>query len=240
MSNTNETIQSVTITDQPEKITGWAGLSLVKIETDKARYSFGNMAISYVCSCGSFRISFGQLVQVGESSNIYPLGYVLVRSGEDMDKAIATFLISCELAECIKRDKSDNKTARERLAEKMAPAYKALGIVASTNAGKFLFAMAYDADCALDTNRQRSASYEGKRPSKSSQDAKYFEGMSLGERNSYVTALARMCEDASNGQASAHMCRRVINMEIDAMRNRTPEQLIAASVSTICKDAWSE
>lgn len=128
---------------------------------------------------------------------------------------------------------AEASTARERLAAKMAPAYEALGIVASTNAGKFLFALAYDADCGLDHNADKAAQYDGKRPTKSSQEAKYYEGLSRGERNSFVTALAAMCEDASNGKASRMLCRRIINMEIDEMRNRTAEQMTAAPMTNI-------
>lgn len=132
---------------------------------------------------------------------------------------------------------TNQTTARERLAAKMAPAYEALGIVASTNAGKFLFAMAYDADCGLDYNADKAAQYNGKRPTKSSQEAKYYEGLSRGERNSFVTALAAMCEDASNGKASRMICRRIINMEIDEMRNRTVEQMTAAPITSLFPSA---
>lgn len=130
-----------------------------------------------------------------------------------------------------------NTTPCERLAMKMAPAYKALGIVASTEAGKTLFALAFDSDRTLDWNRRESAKYDGKRPSKSSQSAKYYEGMSWGERKAYVTALATMCAGASNGEASVSLCRRVINIEIDAMMQRTDAQKQAAPITNLFSKA---
>lgn len=134
-------------------------------------------------------------------------------------------------------DQADNKTARERLAEKMAPAYEALGIVASTKTGKFLFAMACDADTSFNWNYDKSATFSGKRPTKSSQKTKYYEGISLGQRNAYVSALAAMCAEASEGKAGIDLCRRIINMEIDAMSQRTYEQREAAPITNLCSRA---
>lgn len=130
-----------------------------------------------------------------------------------------------------------NTTSRARLADKMAPAYKALGIVASTEEGRSLFVMAYDADRSLDWNRENMSKYTGKRPSKGSQEAKYYEGMSWGERKAYVTALATMCAGASHGTASVSLCRRVINSEIDAMRDRTSDQMVAAPLTRLMSEA---
>ena len=132
---------------------------------------------------------------------------------------------------------TNQTTARERLAAKMAPAYEALGIVASTKTGKFLFAMACDADTSFNWNYDKSATFSGKRPTKSSQKTKYYEGISLGQRNAYVSALATMCAEASEGKASIDLCLRIINMEIDAMSQRTYEQRKAASITNLCSRA---
>lgn len=236
MKTTTETINAVMKTTQPYEAAMWDGLELVTIDTDQNVYNFPNLAISYTIRTNSTIADVSQLID----HKMITLGRVSIASGDNIDQAIASFMIGCECAESVSISKADNMTARQRLAEKMRPAYLALGIVTSTEAGKFLFAMAYDSDCALDYNHKRFAQYEGKRPSKSSQDVRYYEGMSWGQRNSYVTALAAMCADASNGKASRRMCRRVINMEIQAMRSRTAEQMSAAPVTAFCGDVWND
>lgn len=230
MKTTTETINAVMKTAQPYEAAMWDGLELVTIDTDQNVYNFPNLAISYSIRTGSTMVNISQLID----HKMVTLGSVDVEAGDNIDHAIASLLIGCEYAESVSISKADNMTDRQRLAERMRPAYLALGIVASTEAGKFLFAMAYDSDCGLDYNRKRFSQYENRRPSKSSQDARYYEGMSLGQRNSYVTALAAMCAEASNGTASRHLCRRIINMEIDAMRNRTVEQISAAPITAFC------
>lgn len=128
-------------------------------------------------------------------------------------------------------------TARERLAMKMAPAYEALGIVASTEAGKFLIAKACENDAYLEWIREDVAKYDGKRPSKGSQEAKYYEGMSYGRRNAYVDALVALCVEASEGKAKSVLCRGVINNEIEAMGKRTNEQREAAPLTNLYNKA---
>lgn len=128
-------------------------------------------------------------------------------------------------------------SARARLAEKMAPAYEAFGLAVSTETGKLLFALAYDADVALDWERDRLRSFDGKRPSKASQEAKYYEGMDLGKRNAFMKALASMASEMSGNAVSLLRCQRVVNIEIDAMRNRTEAEREVSSIVNICPKA---
>ena len=124
-------------------------------------------------------------------------------------------------------------TARERLANKMKPAYLGFGKAVSTDAGKALFALLYDADCALDTNARVDNETTGRRATRAHEDARYFHGLSRGERAAYARALAMMASEASEGEVSAHMCLRVVNIEIDAMRNRTMKERQSAPVTNI-------
>lgn len=128
-------------------------------------------------------------------------------------------------------------SARARLAEKMAPAYKAFGLAVSTETGRLLFALAYDSDVSLGWERDRLRSFDGKRPSKASQEAKYYEGMDLGKRNAFVKALASMASEMSGNAVDLMSCQRVVNIEIDAMRNRTTAEREAASIVNICPKA---
>lgn len=128
---------------------------------------------------------------------------------------------------------SNGETPHKRLADMMAAAIISVGKAASTDTGKMLFAMAYDADCMLDCERRRLDQYEGKRPTKASQETKYYEGMDLGKRNAYADALAAMASEMGGYEASAYRCRRVINSEIQMMRDRTDEQQQAAPITAL-------
>lgn len=133
---------------------------------------------------------------------------------------------------------TNQTTARERLAAAMAPAILAVGQAMSTDTGKMLFALAHDADVTLDWEQERYASqYQGKRPTKGSQETKYFEGMDIGKRNAFVSALAALASEMSGYEASAGRCRLVINSEIQAMKDRTDEQREAAPITALCSKA---
>lgn len=132
---------------------------------------------------------------------------------------------------------TNGETPRQRLADRMAPAILAVGKAASTETGKMLFAMACEYDASIDYAGERMNQFNGKRPSKASQDAMYDLGMSWGHRRAFVSALASMACEMSGGKATMHLCRRVINAEIDIMRHRTKEQYEAAPLSTIYSKA---
>ena len=122
---------------------------------------------------------------------------------------------------------NNKSTPRQRLASVMESAILAVGQAVSTDTGKMLFAMAYDYE------RESLSRYAGKRPSKASQECKYYEGFTLGKRNAYVQALASMASEMSGRSASVNRCRRVINSEIDAMRQRTSAQQLAAPITSL-------
>lgn len=129
---------------------------------------------------------------------------------------------------------TNGETPRQRLADRMAPAILAVGKAASTETGKMLFAMACDYDASIDFASERMNQFNGKRPSKASQDAMYNLGMSWGNRSAFVSALASMACEMSGGKATMHLCRRIINAEIDMMRHRTEAQREAAPLSALC------
>lgn len=128
---------------------------------------------------------------------------------------------------------SNGETPRERLADRMASAILAVGQAASTETGKMLFALAYDADSLIDIEGRRMCEYDGKRPSKGSQDTMYHLGIDWGKRSAFVSALASMASEMSGGKATMHLCRRIINAEIGMMRDRTDDQRNAAPVSAL-------
>lgn len=125
------------------------------------------------------------------------------------------------------------ETPRQRLAAKMRPALLALGKVASTETGKALFALAYDADVSMDIYRERDQQSEGKRATRAHEDARYFYGLSRGERATYARTLAMMMNEASGFSAGFHLCMRIVNAEIDAMRQRTDEQRQSAPITAL-------
>lgn len=128
---------------------------------------------------------------------------------------------------------NQNTTARERLANKLRPALIALGKAASTESGKAMFALAYDADFSLDFDEERERNTRKARATRAHEEARYYAGLSRGRRNAYVEALAIMTSEASEGAASVRLCRHVINAEIDAMRSRTPGQQTAAPITNL-------
>lgn len=126
------------------------------------------------------------------------------------------------------------KQNTKKLNDMMRAAILAVGQAASTETGRMLFAMAYENDRDLDWTRDSLLKYEGKRPSKGSQEAKYYEGLALGKRNAFASALASMASEMSGGTASMQRCRYVINEEIDIMRGRTEAEQDAAPITALC------
>lgn len=129
---------------------------------------------------------------------------------------------------------TETRQGTKKLADAMRAAILAVGQAASTETGRMLFAMAYENDRSLDWERDQLLKFSGKRPSKGSQEAKYYEGIALGKRNAFVSALASMACEMSNGAASMSRCRIVINQEIDTMRHRTLQEQFAAPITNIC------
>ena len=135
---------------------------------------------------------------------------------------------------------SETRESTKRMAAALTPAILAVGQAMSTDTGRMLFAMAYDADRSLDWERRRFATnYEGKRPSKASQETKYYEGLNYGKRIAFVRALASLaCQMGGNSSAaSVYRCQCWINREIDILRNRTEEEEKATSLMNIYSKA---
>lgn len=132
---------------------------------------------------------------------------------------------------------TETRQGTKKLADAMRAAILAVGQAASTETGKMLFALAYDADCMLDWQQDRARNFSGKRPTKASQECKYFEGMDLGVRRAFVRALAYMASEMSGHTASVDRCRYVINAEIDAMKNRTEAEKMAAPIGSLFAQA---
>lgn len=110
----------------------------------------------------------------------------------------------------------------------------ALGEALSTETGRLLAAIACENFHTLSFYRKKLLPrYEGKRSSKESQEAKYYEGMSLGASDAYTAALASLACEMSNGKAMYKACSRLVREELKAMDRRTYEQTIAAPLSNI-------
>ena len=132
---------------------------------------------------------------------------------------------------------NNKSTPRQRLASVMESAILAVGQAVSTDTGKMLFALAYDNACMYELEQERIARFEGKRPTKASQEANHYAGIDLGRRWAYVDALSSMASEMSGRKASVYRCRLVINGEISAMQERTDKQQIAAPITSLYSKA---
>lgn len=232
----NEIIKSASIERQPEHVSDYDGLSIVRAETDSASYVFSDIAISYSIMTNKTIAQVGQLVKTTESVRIYILGSVTVSNGEDFASSIASFLVGCNEAYSIRRDKKDGKTARERLAEKLAPVYKALGEVLSTEAGKTLAAMAYDAGnswkYAQEEAHKSARKYATKQHESDTNRANYW----MAKRHAYIDALSWMVCERMNFAACQQNVRRVINTELGALEDMTDSERSAIRISSLLCD----
>lgn len=226
-------IQSVTIVDQAYEAASWDGLSLVTIETTESVYTFPNVAISYSLYSNFTIVEVSQLIGMGDDKSMTSVSVASVSLGESLEDAIASILLDCVFADYVCRSKSDGKTQTEREAERLVPVYLAFGDVVSTEAGKTLFALAYDAGISWDSARDRSRASESKRPTKRHQRDTNDEAYYRAQRLAYVDALTMMVCEAAGFKAPKRACRRVVNSELEAFMNRTPAQTSAASITAL-------
>ena len=229
----NESIQNVIIVDQVFEAAMWDGLSLVTIETTEAVYNFPSVALSYTICRDCTYVSVSQLLGRGDDKHMVSIAGAMVGLGESLNDAIASILLACDFADYVCKSKADGKTETERQAEKLAPVYKAFGDVVSTEAGKTLFALAYDAGQSWDSARARSRASESKRPTKKHQRDTNDEARFMAQRLAYVDALTMLVCEAAGFMTPKHTCRRVVNSELDAFMSRSPAEIVAAPVAAL-------
>ena len=124
-------------------------------------------------------------------------------------------------------------TSRERLALKLRPVYLALGEVMSTNTGKMLFVMAYDAGECYEWARERAIESEGKRPTKRHERDGAGREHWLGKRLTFVTALTAMVYERCGFVVGMDTIRRVINTELSEMHDRDDAQSVSAPIGNL-------
>lgn len=122
-------------------------------------------------------------------------------------------------------------TPRERLAEKLAPTYKALGEVLSTEAGKSLAVMACDAgNCwkhAREDAHRSARKYATKQHQRDTNSANYW----MAKRHAYVDALVWMVCERMEFTTCQQNVRRVVNTELGALEDMTDSERSAVSIA---------